>query len=273
MIVYPHSKINLGLHITQKREDGFHDLETFFYPISLRDALEIIPAPDGKTEFFLSGEEIPGPSDKNLCIKAWQILQKTHAIPPVKIHLHKVIPTGAGLGGGSSDAAFTLKTLNELFDKKISREKLKQYASELGSDCSFFLEDSPAYATGRGEILTPYPLSLNGFYLLLVIPDIHISTAEAYAGISPAKPEIPLKEILAYPLEKWSINLKNDFEKNIFNKYPEIKKIKTELYNMGAIYASMSGSGASVFGIFNQKPKDDDKKLFENHFLWEEILR
>jgi len=273
MIVYPHCKINLGLQILNKREDGFHELETLFYPLSLCDALEIIPASDGKTEIYNSGEEIPGPAIDNLCIKAWQILHKNHAIPPVKIHLHKVIPTGAGLGGGSSDAAFTLKTLNELFDIKISPVKLKQYASELGSDCSFFLEDSPAYATGRGEILSPYPLSLNRLYLLLVKPDIHISTAEAYAGISPAKPEIPLKEILAYPIEKWSINLKNDFEKNIFNKYPEIKKIKTELYNMGAIYASMSGSGASVFGIFNQKPKDDDKNLFGNYFLWEETLR
>jgi 4-diphosphocytidyl-2-C-methyl-D-erythritol kinase len=272
MIVYPHSKINLGLHIVKKREDGFHEIETLFYPLRLSDALEIIPASDGKTEFSSSGIPIPGNAEGNLCLQAWELLQKHHNIPPVKIHLHKVIPIGAGLGGGSSDAAFSLKLINDLFDADIPEEMLYEYAAQLGSDCSFFLNGQPALASGRGEILKPFDLSLKGYYLVLVSPPVHVSTAGAYTGIKPSMPETRLEDVLALPVKKWKGILVNDFEHSVFEKHPEIKKIKNQLYESGALYASMSGSGASVFGIFAQKPAGDLNDIFKDGFVWEEEL-
>ena len=242
MIIYPHSKINFGLHIIRKRYDGFHELETLFYPLDLCDALEIIPAINGRTEFTSTGIAIPENGSDNLCVKAWNLLHTDYGLPPVKIHLYKKIPVGAGLGGGSSDAAFSIKVLNDLFNLKLPKEKLKQYAQQLGSDCSFFLEKSPAFATGRGEIMESYPISLKGYSLVLVRPDIHVSTADAYAGITPQQPENPLKEILSLSPEKWKDLLTNDFEKTIFRKFPEIGKIKSRLYDLGAVYACMSGS-------------------------------
>ena len=273
MIVYPHSKINLGLHVIRKRDDEFHELETLFYPLDLCDALEIIPAADGKTEFTSSGIAIPGNGSDNLCVKAYEILQRDYELPPVKIHLHKMIPVGAGLGGGSSDTAFSLKVLNDLYSLKLQDEKLQHYAQQLGSDCSFFLGNTPAYATGRGEILTPYPFSLKSYSLVLVKPDVHISTADAYAGTTPKQPETPLKETLSLPPEKWKDLLVNDFEKTIFRKFPQIAKIKSQLYNMGAVYACMSGSGSSVFGIFRNKPPADTGKLFAESFVWQQELK
>ncbi len=273
MIVYPHSKINLGLHIIRKRNDGYHELETLFYPLDLCDALEIIPAADGKTEFTSTGIPIPGNANDNLCVKAWELLQKDYSVPEVKIHLHKMIPIGAGLGGGSSDATFTLRVLNNLFTLNLSSEKLKQYAQQLGSDCSFFLENSPTYASGRGEILTTHPLSLKGYSLALVKPDVHVSTADAYAGITPRKPEKPLKEILSLPPDEWKDVLVNDFEKTIFRKFPEPGKIKSRLYDYGAVYASMSGSGSSVFGIFRGKPPKDIPEEFSHHLVWQQELK
>ena len=273
MIVYPYSKINLGLHVIRKRDDGFHDLETLFYPLELCDALEIVPAADGKTEFTSSGIQIPGQMADNLCVKAWELMHPDYDLPHVKIHLHKMIPVGAGLGGGSSDAAFSLKVLNDLFSLKLPDEKLQHYAQKLGSDCSFFLGNTPAYATGRGEILTPHPLSLKGCNLVLIKPDVHVGTADAYAGITPKQPEKPLKEILSLPPEKWKDLLVNDFEKTIFRKFPPIAEIKSQLYNMGAVYACMSGSGSSVFGIFRNKPPADTGKLFAESFVWQQELK
>lgn len=273
MIVYPHSKINLGLHILRKREDGFHDIETLFYPLRLSDALEIIPASDDKTEFSSSGIPIPGSAEGNLCLQAWELLQKHHNIPPVKIHLHKVIPIGAGLGGGSSDAAFALKLINDLFEADIPEELLFEYATQLGSDCSFFLSGQPALASGRGEILKPFDLSLKGYYLVLVSPPVHVSTAGAYAGINPSMPETSLEDVLALPVKKWKGLLVNDFEHSVFEKHPEIKEIKNQLYESGALYACMSGSGASVFGIFAQKPAGDLNDIFKDCLVWEEELQ
>ena len=271
MIVYPHSKINLGLHIIRKRADEFHELETLFYPLDLCDALEIIPATDGKTEFTSTGIHIPGDGAENLCVKAWKLMQSDYALPNVKIHLHKMIPVGAGLGGGSSDAAFSLRALNDLFSLKLPEEKLQQYAQQMGSDCSFFLGNSPAYATGRGEIMESYPISLKGYSLVLVKPNIHVSTADAYAGIAPKQPEKQLKEILRLPPEKWKDILVNDFEKTIFNKFPEIGEIKSRMYDSGAVYACMSGSGSSVFGIFRRPA--DTRKIFAQSFVWQQELK
>jgi 4-diphosphocytidyl-2-C-methyl-D-erythritol kinase len=273
MIVYPHSKINLGLHVIRKRDDGFHELETVLYPLDLCDALEIIPATDGITEFTSSGNLIPGDINDNLCVKAWDILNRDYELPPVKIHLHKKIPVGAGLGGGSSDAAFSLKVINELFDLKLSKENLQQYAEQLGSDCSFFLENSPVYATGRGEIMSPYPISLEGYSLVLVKPGILVNTPDAYAGITSKQPENPLKEILGLSTEKWKDLLINDFEETIFRKFAEPGEIKSRLYEMGAVYACMSGSGSSVFGIFRGKPPEDAKEKFAQYFVWQQELK
>jgi 4-diphosphocytidyl-2-C-methyl-D-erythritol kinase len=253
MVFFPPCKINLGLQIISKREDGYHDIETCFYPVPWHDALEVIKS--DQFQFTKSGTNIPGREEDNLCVKAYQLLKKDFDLQPIKLHLHKVIPTGAGLGGGSSDAAFTLRALNFIFDLNLSDGALASYASTLGSDCSFFVSDKPMLGSGRGEILLETSITLKGKYLVLVKPDVHISTADAYAGVIPKQPTHAVKEILALPIAEWRGRLKNDFEESVFKKHPEIETIKNELYNQGALYASMSGSGASVFGIF-ETPHD-----------------
>ncbi len=260
MISFPHCKINLGLHVVSKRSDGFHNIETCFYPVTRTDILEIILA--NEFSFSQSGIKVPGSQEENLCVKAFHLLKKDFGIGNIKIHLHKIIPMGAGLGGGSSDAAFALRLLNTIFDLKISTTQLRDYASQLGMDCAFFIEDEPMLGTGRGEILSPVSVSLKNHYLVLVKPNVHVSTAEAYANILPRQPEIPIKEILKLPLKEWRAKLTNDFEKSIFKKYPIIRDVKEKLYSLGAAYASMSGSGASAFGIF-EKPIDLKKDFFE----------
>ncbi len=254
MIVFPNCKINLGLHILRKRADGYHDLETVFYPIRFTDILELIPdhGKSGGSFFYTqSGMQIQGESADNLCVKAYHLLKKDFPeLPPVKMHLHKVIPTGAGLGGGSADAAFTLRLLNDYFKLELAEEQLLQYALVLGSDCPFFILNKPAYATGRGELMKPVPTDLTGYTLVIVNPGIHVPTAKAFAGIRPALPEKSLKEIIAQPVSTWANDLVNDFEKPIFYQYPEIGAIKDELYRAGAIYASMSGSGSTIYGLF-----------------------
>lgn len=250
MITFPPCKINLGLNILNKRQDGYHNISTCFYPVAWTDILEIIPS--HTFSFSMSGNNIPGRDEDNLCIKAYKLLQKDFNIPPVKIHLHKTIPTGAGLGGGSSDAAYCLRTLKQIFNLDISQQNLQSYAGEIGSDCAFFIQDKPQLGTGRGEILTDIAISLKGKFLMLLKPDIHVSTAEAYAGITPAQPEKDLQSLLEQtPLGSWKNLIQNDFENSVFKKYPQIKAIKQKLYDMGALYASMSGSGSSVFGIFS----------------------
>lgn len=264
MVFFPHCKINLGLQIISKREDGYHSIETCFYPVPWRDALEIIKS--DHFQFTQSGAIIPGREEDNLCIKAYQLLKKDFHLQPIKLHLHKVIPTGAGLGGGSSNAAFTLRALNSVFDLGLSDMELRKYASRVGSDCSFFVEDKPMLGSGRGEILSDTSVSLQGKHLILVKPDIHVSTAAAYAGVIPKQSTHSIKEILELPIATWKQKLKNDFEESVFKKHPQVEVIKNELYTQGALYASMSGSGASVFGIFDSSL--DLKNKFSGMDYW-----
>lgn len=253
MITFPNAKINLGLHITEKRSDGYHNIETVFYPIPWSDILEIIPATT--TIFNSSGISIPGENNSNLCLKAYHLLKEKYQLPPVHIHLHKIVPIGAGLGGGSSDASFTLKSLNELFNLKISIEQLEQYASTLGSDCSFFIQNKATFASGKGDQFSPLSeFSLKGYYILLIYPSIGISTQEAYQGVLPQKAQDNIESILSKDISTWKSSLKNDFEESIFPKYPLLSEIKEELYQSGALYASMSGSGSTMFGIFDVDP-------------------
>jgi 4-diphosphocytidyl-2-C-methyl-D-erythritol kinase len=263
MISFPPCKINLGLNVLSKREDGFHNLETCFFPVQWTDILEVIPA--SETSFSSTGIEIPGRQD-NLCLRAYQLLRKYFDIRPVKIHLHKIIPIGAGLGGGSSDAAYMLRMLNSIFNLTLSVDKLRAYAAELGSDCSFFVGDQPMLGSGRGEILDEIDIRLSGYQLVIVKPHIHVSTKEAYAGLMPKIPEVRLREILAKPVSDWKNLLTNDFEKSIFERHPEIAEIKNLFYAKGAEYASMSGSGSSVFGVF--KKSIELKQYFPNCDYW-----
>ncbi len=250
MVVFPPCKINLGLNIVAKRADGYHDIDTCFFPVPWTDMLEVLPSQKLKME--ASGILIPGNREENVCLKAYHVLANDFKIPPVHIHLHKVIPIGAGLGGGSADGAFALKALNSLFDLKLSNEKLKKYAARLGSDCAFFIDSVPAMGTGRGEVLSPIAIDLGGKYLVIIKPDIHVSTAEAYANVKPTAWTTAVQKIISEtPVDQWRHALENDFEEPVFKKYPEIKKIKEHLYQAGALYASMSGSGSAVFGIFD----------------------
>jgi 4-diphosphocytidyl-2-C-methyl-D-erythritol kinase len=253
MITFPNAKINIGLNIVEKRPDGYHNLETVFYPVPLKDALEIVPSDGKKHSFHSSGIPIEGDPDKNLVMKALHLLEKDFHIPGLNIYLEKAIPFGAGLGGGSADAAFMLKMLNEFSSLNLPDSRLEDYASQIGADCPFFIKDKPAFASGTGNILEPVALSLNGYFLVLIKPDIHISTPEAYSLISPQKPEFSIKEWINKPVNEWKNGIVNDFEKSIFVKYPAIAVIKEQLYSKGALYASMSGSGSSVFGIFDKK--------------------
>jgi len=268
MVAFPHCKINLGLHVLSKREDGYHNIETCFYPVPWTDILEIIPSTE--FSFSCSGSVIPGKEGDNLCIKAYRLLQREFGIAPVKIHLHKVLPTGAGLGGGSSDAAFTLRLLNSVFDLILSVDQLRGFASQLGSDCAFFADDKPMLGRGRGEQLSPLSISLKGYYLVLIKPDIHVSTADAYAGVNPKASEPAFTEIISRPVAEWRNLLVNDFEVSVFKKFPAIESIKKELYQQGALYASMSGSGSSVFGIF--KSKVERSLQFEGMQYWADYL-
>jgi len=253
MVSFPPSKINLGLSIFSKRPDGYHNLETVFYPVPWTDILEIVPS--GKLSFECSGNAIPGREEDNLCLKAYWLLKNDFNIGPVRIYLHKIIPTGAGLGGGSSDASYTLRALNEIFKLGLTMTRLSEYASRLGSDCAFFCYDEAMFGTGRGEVLQKIEVDLTGKFLVLINPGIHVSTAQAFANVVPRKSESSLLPFFHQPLSEWKSVLKNDFEESVFNSYPMVKKIKDDLYALGAAYSSMSGSGSSVFGIFENEIK------------------
>jgi 4-diphosphocytidyl-2-C-methyl-D-erythritol kinase len=258
MLVFPNCKINLGLRILNKREDGYHNIETVFYPVPLKDVLEIIPFTDLTTiNFSSSGLVIDGETENNLCIKAYQLLRTDFPqIPTVKMHLHKAIPMGAGLGGGSADAAFTLQLINRQFNLNLSTTQLINYALQLGSDCAFFILNTPCAGTGRGEILEQIAVDLSGHQLILVNPGIHVNTGQAFAALTlnPKNRNLPsLKDIIKQPIFTWQNHLKNDFEEPVFKLYPAIKEIKESLYEMGAVYASMSGSGSTVYGIFEKQ--------------------
>ena len=256
MVVFPNAKINIGLNITAKREDGYHDLVTCFYPIGWTDMLEVIEAPKGKTSFESSGLPIAGEPKQNLVMKAYEILRKDFNLPPVSIYLHKLIPMGAGLGGGSSDAAFMLKALNELFQLYLSDSLLEDYAARLGADCAFFIRNKPTLAFERGDVFASIDLKLEGKYIAVLKPEDSVSTAEAYAGVTPKLPDTNLKQLLeGLPIGEWKNQVKNDFEQSIFPNHPSIEALKIQLYARGAQYASMSGSGSAVFGIFDEAPK------------------
>lgn len=268
MICFPNAKINLGLNVVNKRPDGYHNIETVFYPVPIKDALEIVPATS--TYFTQTGIPVDGPPEKNLVIKALELLKAKYTIPPLDIYLRKEIPFGAGLGGGSADAAFMLKLVNDFCDLKLSCDEMEEMAVSIGADCPFFIRNSPVFACGTGNIFTPVDISLQGYYLCLVKPDIAVSTPEAYAMVTPNAPAISIKEIIVRPVEAWKDHLVNDFEQSVFPKYPVISEIKDSLYKQGALYASMSGSGSSVFGIF--KEATHLKESFQDCYVWEGSL-
>lgn len=249
MLTFPTAKINLGLRIIEKRPDGFHNLQSCFYPVGWSDVLEVIPA--STIGFTSSGLPIPGAPETNLCIQAYKLLAADFALPPVQLHLHKLVPIGAGLGGGSADAAFTLNLLNDRFKLDLNTTTLESYARRLGSDCAFFVQNRPRYCLEKGDVFEDIALDLGGYYLLLVYPNLAISTAEAYAGIRPHRPETDLYTDLKAPIDSWRTRIQNDFEHSLFPKYPVLPAVKQQLYKMGAVYSSMSGSGSTLYGIFN----------------------
>jgi 4-diphosphocytidyl-2-C-methyl-D-erythritol kinase len=275
MICFPNAKINLGLRIIEKRSDGYHNIETVLYPIGLSDALESVPNPkDADYSLSISGlmaNEGPINTNNNLVTKAFRLLQSRFSLQPSAFYLHKAIPVGAGLGGGSSDAAFSLKIINEINNLGLSDTELEEFSAHLGSDCAFFIKNKPIFASGIGTIFSEVKVCLKGYHLVLVKPDISISTAEAYSFVHPAAhSEKSLKELLSEPVETWKNRIVNDFEVPIFERYPQIGLIKESLYKEGAVYASMSGSGSAVFGLF--KEGVDLKNYFKDCFYWNETL-
>ncbi|WP_256012402.1 4-(cytidine 5'-diphospho)-2-C-methyl-D-erythritol kinase [Desertivirga xinjiangensis] len=248
MIVFPNAKINIGLNVISRRSDGYHNLETVFYPVKVKDALEAIESDE--FAFTSTGIEIPGYANENLCLKALDLIRKDYSVPGLAIHLHKAIPIGAGLGGGSADAAFFIKLLDQKFNLCLSIEKMEDYARQLGADCAFFIRNQPVFASGKGDEFTSITLDLSRYYIILVMPPVHVSTGEAYRGVKPATPPFSLKDLIGLPIDQWKGQIKNDFEESVFKNHPSIRGIKSALYEAGALYASMSGSGAAVYGIF-----------------------
>ena len=273
MICFPNAKINIGLRVTGKRPDGYHNIESILYPIGLTDILEISEQEkiSGKgISLVTTGIKIDSPPKENLVFRAAELLRKEYSIPPLSIHLHKLIPTGSGLGGGSSDTAFLLRLLNKKFNIGISEEKLHAIASGLGSDCPFFLNNTSAFISGRGEKIQRISLNLSQLYLVVVYPDIHIDTGFTYSQITGSKPGLSLQELIKYPVSQWKENIFNDFEKPVFSKYPNIKNIKEKLYSMGAIYSSLTGSGSVVYGLFDKETATNGH--FGHYRVWQEEL-
>ncbi|MFB0946362.1 MAG: 4-diphosphocytidyl-2-C-methyl-D-erythritol kinase [Spirosomataceae bacterium] len=267
MLTFPNAKINIGLNIVERRSDGFHNIESVFYPIQWRDGLEMVKA--DKFDFRTTGLLIPGKAESNLILKALELVKEATEEDVFKsiVHLHKVIPMGAGMGGGSADGAFALKLANDLFELNLSTEDLQELARKLGSDCAFFVENNPMFCYDKGDQFKETTLDLSGKYIVVVNPNIHISTAEAYAGVQPRKWEMGLKRAILQPISEWRNLIKNDFEDSLLEKYPAIPKIKNDLYEMGAVYASMTGSGSTVYGIFDEKT--DLQSAFEDFVVWE----
>jgi len=268
MICFPNAKINLGLNIVSKRNDGYHNLETVFYPVGINDALEIIVREDQERDSFIeSGIKTDANPDNNLVMKALRLMREHYNFPSLEVRLLKKIPFGAGLGGGSADASFMLRLLNDTFSLNVSDEDLASLAVKLGADCPFFIYNRSVFATGIGEIFEEVNLSLKDYWFVLVKPDIHVSTKDAFSEIIPQRPELSLNEIIKFPVSSWKSLMVNDFEKSVFAKYPQIEDTKNSLYDKGALYASMSGSGSSVFGIFKE-----EVSISENHytdcFVW-----
>ncbi len=254
MLTFPNAKLNLGLYVTARRPDGFHTLESVFVPLPWTDALEMLPATAGAaTSLTLTGRPIPGDPATNLCVRAYELLQADFpALPSVQLYLHKIVPIGAGLGGGSADAAFALKAANDLFSLNLSSETLEAYARRLGSDCAFFIRNQPVLAIEKGDVFEEIELNLKGVACVVVYPNLHISTAEAYARITPQPPQHPLREALAQPMRTWRSTVSNDFETALTPGHPVLGEVKKQLYDAGATYASLSGSGSAVYGLWEQ---------------------
>ena len=251
MLAFANAKINLGLNLVEKRADGYHNLETVFYPIRINDVVELIDAEE--TSCIIRGLSIPGNDGDNICVKAFKQLQIDFKLPHQQIVLLKNIPIGAGLGGGSSDAAFLIKLVNEKFKLGLSISEMQAYARELGADCAFFIENKPVFAFEKGDQFEAIEIDLSKYFMVLIKPPIHVSTAQAYATVNVKRPSTSLKNLIHLPLKEWKTAIFNDFEASVCSKYPQIDEIKTKLYNAGATFALMSGSGSSVFGIFEQE--------------------
>ena len=273
MITFPNAKINIGLYVVGKREDGYHNLETAFFPISLHDVLEIklLKNSDKPYEILLAGTKIEGNREDNLIYKVYEMMKNEFSLPPLSFYLYKKIPTGAGLGGGSSDAAYTMKTINEMFSLGLTSEEMEQRIAPLGADCAFFIKNTPVFAQGIGNEFSPLNINLKDYYLLLIKPEESVPTRDAYKSITPKKAPVELQKELLRPLEEWRGNIKNDFENSVFPIHPRISAIKQTLYDMGALYASMSGSGSSVFGIF-KTPQENAKNVFDDCFVYEQKI-
>lgn len=271
MICFPNAKINLGLNIVSRREDGYHNLETVFYPIGVSDALEIVVKENLQQDIFVeAGIKIDAEPDNNLVVKALHLMRAHYTFPYIEIHLLKKIPFGAGIGGGSADASFMLKLLNTTFHLGATDQQLADWARELGADCPFFIYNRPLFASGIGEVFEEVHLDLSQYTIALVKPDIHISTKDAFAGITPKHPHISLTEIIKMPLAEWKDIMVNDFEEGLISKFPQIGEIKHTLYQQGAVYASLTGSGSSIYGIFDKKPKGLEK-IFSDCYVWQDL--
>lgn len=268
MLCFPNAKINLGLNVVSKRPDGYHNIETIFYPVPVKDALEVVAAP--RDSFTQTGIRVDGTASGNLVMKALRLMRQYYEVPPLETHLLKAIPFGAGLGGGSADAAFMLKLVNDFCGLQLSVSRLEEIAALIGADCPFFIRNIPVFATGTGNIFTPVTLSLKGYFLCLVKPGIVISTPEAYSQVTPKQPFISLLQVIKQPITGWREIMENDFERSVFPRYPLIAAIKESMYEAGAVYASMSGSGSSVFGLFEKEVSL--KERFPDCFVWEGIL-
>lgn len=251
MIVFPNAKINIGINITERRDDGYHNIETIFYPLPICDVLEALPG--DRLSFQSSGLEIPGREEDNLCLKGYQLMKKDYDLPPLDIFLHKHIPIGAGLGGGSADAAFFIRLVNNLCNLNLSTDQMLDYARRLGADCAFFIQNKPLFAFEKGDQFEAINLDLSKYKIILVMPPVHVSTSEAYRGVKPTPVKHSLYDLISEPIQEWKHLIKNDFEESVFKNHPQIRGVKASLYEAGAVYASMSGSGASVFGIFNER--------------------
>ncbi len=274
MYVLPNAKINIGLNIVSKRPNGYHNLQTVFYPIPITDAIEIrqIEKPVEPYEFETSGIFVPGIAKENLVVKVFLALQKEFDLPPISINLAKHIPVGAGLGGGSSDCAFMMKMLNDFFSLDFSIEEMQSRLSAFGADCSFFVRNKPVFAEGVGDEFSPIGITLKGYFIVLIKPNIHISTQQAYSVVTPSMPAANLKDILTTEqVSQWRSRVNNDFEKFLFPLYPELVTIKNTLYDMGAIYASMSGSGSAIYGIFD-RPVTNAQTIFPDCFTFSHEL-
>lgn len=273
MLLLPNCKINIGLNVVARRTDGYHDLETIFFPVPLRDNLEFRPLTDSDAPFRLTlhGVPVAGREEENLVVRVYLSLKEEFRLPALDIFLYKHIPTGAGLGGGSSDAAYMMTGLNEAYGLGMTDEEMERRLARFGADCAFFVKNRPAYATGIGDILSPAEVSLRGLYLVLVKPDISVSTREAYARITPRRPAVPLAEAVKQPIGTWRTTIVNDFEESVFPAHPELAAIKQTLYDDGAIYAAMSGSGSTIYGLFS-RPVPELKSVFKRHFVFMEKL-